>query len=283
MSPFPRPIPALLLLCLLSAGCVDRTVQGPPGNTFAFSDSENVYVVDTGRKLLKQVVGGGYGQARLSPDRTRLACVYVNDFYITVYDLTPSLDPDGRPKQVYNAQALSSEGSQGKCYFPTWSADGNRFYFLNRNHLVVYDYQEQHTTVVFDFPENQSAGPSYTEGNMAFSKDGGALYCMLQAGDQLAFWRVDPGINQGTQVGSMAASALPDFAFPPDLPEDLIETLFGSKEDPVLGPVPSPDGRYYFYPVDEKGFLAKQVLEGYDRTQKTKFDVVNLGLSIYSK
>lgn len=213
-----------------------------------------------------------------------MACVYLNDFYITIFDLDGNFDVDGKPKTIYNTQAQSSGSGLSKSDYPTWSTDGNKLYFINANHLVVYDYQEKHTTVLFDFPENQKGGWSYESGNMALSKNGDALYCMLSDGpEKFAFWKVDLGSDQGNLVTSATRESVLSFNFSPDLPDELIEALFGSKENPVLGPVHSADDRYYFYLVNEKGFLAKHLLMAYDKTQKTRSEVVTLETSIYSK
>ena len=93
---------------------------------------------------------------------------------------------------------------------------------------------------------------------------------------------MNPSANQGTQVASASPSPLTDFKFLSDLPEGFVESLFGSGDNPVLGPVHSPDYHYYFYFQKDHGFLAKQRMEAYDSSTKEKFDVVTLTTSLYS-
>jgi hypothetical protein len=166
---------------------------------------------------------------------------------------------------------------------PVWSPDSQKLYFLNLNRLIVYDYQEKQTDSLFEFPENQSGGQANDNGNMKLSKDGDSLYCMLSEGtDKLAFWTVNLSSHQGTQVGETGRDLLSDFKFPSELPDEVVESLFGSRENPVLGPALSLDHRYFFYFQKDQGFLAKQRIEGYDRVTKEKFDVATLGTSLYS-
>jgi len=272
-----------LLAATLLIGCSDSAPPpGLPPAITAFADSENIYYLDTQKNLLKQIMNGGYHQARLSPDKTKVACVYENDIFATIISLNGNLEVEGKPKTVYNSQALSSGTGQGKSYYPTWSADGNKLFFINTNHLVAYDYTEKHTTILFDFPETQSAGLLPESGNMALSKDGSALYCMLGQGtDKYAFWRIDASGSQESQLGVGHKSSVSGFHFPAELSDECIETLFGSREKPVWDPAVSNDGRYYFYVESETGPLAKRLLKGYDRTQKTGFDVLNLGTTLF--
>lgn len=285
MSRFPNRFTFLLTLFLALAGCSDTpSIKGPANTIIAFSNNENVYVLNTDKGLLKTLIGDGYYQARISPDKTRVACIYLNDFYITILNLDGNFDVDGKPKQVYNTQAQSSGSGLSHSHYPTWSVDGNKLYFTNANHLVVYDYQEKHTTVLFDFPENQTGGWSYESGNMALSKGGDALYCMLSDGpEKFAFWKIDLNTNQGSLVTSATRESVLSFSFSPGFPDELIEALFGSRENPVLGPIHSSDDRYFFYVDNEKGFLAKHLLMVYDKTLKTRSEVVTLETSLYSK
>jgi hypothetical protein len=166
---------------------------------------------------------------------------------------------------------------------PVWSPDGQKLYFLNLNHLIVYDYQEQKTTSLFDFPDNQSAGQSNDTGIMRLSKEGDSLDCLLSEGqDKLALWSVSTSSNQGAPVAETSRDLLTNFKFPPECPGDVIDNLFGSKENPVLGPIHSPDRRYYFYFQKGQGFLARHGINGYDRNTREKFEVATLGTSLYA-
>jgi hypothetical protein len=280
---FAKYIP-LVLFIPLSAYSDDSPVKGPSSVTFAFAYDESVYVINADGTGQKRLIGGGYSQPQLSPDKSKIACVYEGDFYVTVLNLDKNLDLDGKPKTIYNSQALPSGSDLSKAFYPTWSSDGNKLYFLNSNHLVQYDYPAKNTTTVFDFPENESGGPSYQDGNMVLSKDGGALYCMLSEGkDKSVFWEINLVSGQGSQMATCDRASLAGFTFPSQLSGGFIEALFGSRENPCLGPVHCSDDDYFFYVQDEKGFWARHWLEGYDKTKKIKFDVVTLGRSIYSK
>ena len=271
-----------LLAFPLLTGCADKVpLPGLPPAVTAISQDGAIYILDTQKALLKQAVSSGFFQARLSPDKTKVACIHEGDFFISIFDLGSDGDFVNKPKTVYNTQALSTEGSQGKAYYPTWSADGNKFYFLNTNHLVLYDYQEKRTTVLFDFPDSQSGGTDPESGDMALSRDGNSLYLRLGQGDKVAFWRVDVSGAFESQLALGDKSAVSQFHFPAELSDECLETLFGSKEDPVLDPAVSGDGKYYFYVEKGTGFLAKNLLKGYDRKKKVAFDVATLGTALF--
>ncbi len=274
-----------LLSLLLFAGCVSDTQgKGPRDVFFAYGNGDGVYVISGDGSVNKKVIGGYYYQAVLSPDKTKLACVHDKDFQITIFNLDGNFESQDKPKMAFNSQAAVQGNQFSTVCCPAWSSDSQKLYFLNSNHLIVYDYQEKKTTSLYDFPEGQSGGQTYDQGNMQWSKDGDLLYCMLSGGtDKLAFWAVSPGANQGTPTALTSRDLISDFKFLPELPSGTIESLYGSNENPVLGPIHSPDYRYYFYFKKEQGFLAQQRIEGYDRTTKEKFDVVTLETSLYSK
>jgi hypothetical protein len=273
-----------LLFLLLFVGCTDNAPgKGPQDVFFAYGNGDGIYVINGDGSVNKKVIGGYYYQASLSPDKTKVACVHDKDFQITIFNLDGNFESQGKPKMVVNSQAASQGSQFATVCCPAWSSDSQKLYFLSSNHLIVYDYQERKTTSLFDFPEGQSGGQTCDKGNTQWSRDGGLLYCMLSEGaDKLDFWEVNPGANQGTQVASASPSLLTDFKLPSDLPEVVVENIFGSNDNPVLGPLHSPDHRYYFYFQKDHGFLAKQRIEGYDRTTKEKFDVVTLTTSLYS-
>jgi hypothetical protein len=70
--------------------------------------------------------------------------------------------------------------------------------------------------------------------------------------------------------------------FPPEMPEDVIEAFFGSRENPALGSIPTPDRRFYFYFFKDRGPLAKYGLKGYNRETRETFTVADLGTSFFS-
>jgi len=272
-----------LLPFLSLAGCSKPAPEAslPPFVT-VFNEGGALYFLDSQKNLLTEPMSNGFIQARLSPDKGKVACINPGDFYISIFDLDPQGEFAGKPKTVYNSQQLAQTGGQGKAFYPTWSADGNRFFFLNENRLVVYDYQEKKTTVLFDFPENQGGGVDPKSGNMALSRDGGSLYLMLSQGaDKLAFWRVDASGSSESQLTLADRPAIEAFRFPGELSDECIQTLFGSKEAPVWDPAFSSDRRYYFYMEKGSGFMAKDLLKGYDRDQKLKFDVATMGTTLF--
>ena len=275
----------LVLSLLLFAGCAgDTPGKGPHDVFFAYGNGDGVYVIKGDGSVNQKVIGGAYYQPVLSPDKTKLACVYDNDFQITIFNLDGNFESQGKPKMVFNSQAAAQGNQFSTVCCPAWSPDSQKLYFLNSNHLIVYDYQEKKTMSLYDFPEGQSGGQTCDKGNMQWSKDSDMLDCMLSGGaDKLAFWTVSPGPSQGTPTALISRDWIANFKFPAELPAQAIEDLFGSSENPVLGPIHSPDHRYYFYFKKEQGFLAKQLIEGYDRTTKEKFDVVTLGTSLYAK
>jgi len=273
------------LVLLLVSGCGDSSPgKGPREVLFAYGNGDGIYVLNGDGSLKKEVIGGSYYQAVLSPDKTKIACVYDKDFQVTIFYLDGSFESQGKPKTVFNSQALSQGSKMTPVCCPVWSLDGQKIYFLNLNHLIAYDYQEKKTTSLFDFPDNQSGGQTDEKGNMKLSKDGGSLYCLLsEATGKLAIWTFNLRDNQAVPISSCDCDSLLQLRFPVEIPDDAVENLFGSRENPVLGPVYSSDHRYYFYSPKEQGFWAKQRIEGYDRTIKEKFDVVTLNTSIYSK
>lgn len=257
--------------------------KGPHDVFFAYGNGDGIYVINGDGSTHQKVIGGSYYQAVLSPDKTKVACVYDKDFQITIFNLDGNFESQGKPKTVFNSQA-SSQGSQfAPLCCPVWSSDGQKLYFLNSNHLIVYDYQEMKTTSLFDFPEGLSGGQTYDKGNMQWSQAGDLLDCMLGNGTgKLSFWEVNPSVNQGSPVASGDPGLLADLNLPADWPEGVVESLFGSADDPALGPIHSLDHRYYFYFQQDQGFLAKRRIKGYDRMAKEKFDVVTLGTSLYA-
>ena len=275
----------LFLVLFQSFGCSsDVPGKGPKDAVFAFANGDGIYVVSGDGSLNHKVTGGYYYQAVLSPDKTKIACVYDKDFQITIFTVDGNFDTQLKPKTVYNSQALSQGSKMTSVACPAWSTDGQKLYFLNLNHLIVYDYHAQKTTSLFDFPDNQSEGQTDETGILRLSQDGGTLDGMLTEGqDKLAFWTVSTESNQGTPVAETGRDLLSTFKFPAEMPEELIANLFGSKENPVLGPIASADHRYYFYFKKGSGFWAQDKIEGYDRTTKEKFDVAVLGTSLYAQ
>jgi hypothetical protein len=249
---------------------------------FAYGNGEGIYLLSGDGSLNKKVIGGYYYQPALSPDGTKIACVYDKSFQITIFNLDANRDLVGQPKNVYNSQAYSQESKPTPASCPVWSLDGQKLYFLNQNHLILYDYQLMRTTSLFDFPENQTGGQTQESGNMKLSKEGDSLFCMMSEGeDKLDFWTVNLSANQGTQVAGICRALLSDFKFPPEISGDVLENLFGSAENPAWGPIPSPDRRYFFYFRRDPGFPGKKRIEGFDRTTKEKFDVATLGYSLF--
>lgn len=272
------PLGLWLVLTLLG-GCGKPAPEqkGPSDAIFACAYGDGIYVLSGDGSLKKQIIPGLYYEAALSPDKTKIAYVYEDDFHVTVFDLDKNFEVLGKPKFILNSQAVSSGNGFTGVFYPTWSLDGQRIYFLNANHLVVYDYGEQQTHVITDFPDNQSGGRRYENGNMELSKDGSTLYCQLSEGaDKYAFWSINLGSNQAVSLGSGDRGSILDFQIPAELPDDAVEALFGSKENPVLGPIHSVDGRYYFYLHKKENFLSSNRVEGYDKLNKTKLDVSSL-------
>ena len=70
-------------------------------------------------------------------------------------------------------------------------------------------------------------------------------------------------------------------ALPQKLDEEVIETLFGSREFPVLAPQFSKDRRFYFYYMWQEGFLAKWWIGGYDTARNKPFVVKTLHRRLY--
>ena len=267
---------AFFLTVLLLSGCGGHAPSpGPADVRFVFADGGNIYAVNGDGSGQKKIVGGGYGQVSLSPDKTRMACVYEGDFYISVFNLNQDFETEGRPRSINDLQAVSNGEGFGKAFYPTWSPDGNKIYFLSANHLVVYDYQASHTTSLVDFPGNQSGGFRYEQGNLGLSKDGGTLYALLGDGSgHFSFWSVNLVTNQAVHLEDVSQDDLFQFKFPSSVPGEAVEALFGSPENPAFGPAVTPDGRYFFYLEKESGFFgAQHRLEGYDRVQKKKFDL----------
>lgn len=271
-----------LLVLFLISGCSDNPAgKGPKDFLFAYGNGDGLYLIRGDGTLKQQVIGGAYYQPALSPDKTKVACVYDKDFQVTVFTLDENYGSHLKPKTIHNAQALSQGSKMTSVACPVWSADGQKIFFLNLNHLIVYDYQEQKTTSLFDFPDSQSAGQTPDSGRMALSRDGGTLYVMLSEGQgKLAFWTASTGSGQASPSATVSRDQLSTFKFPAEMSGDLIENLFGSRENPVLGPISSTDHRYYFYFEKGTGLLAQNKVKGYDRTTKETFEVAVLGTSL---
>ena len=274
----------LFFLTLLPVfGCANHSSgKGPRDVVFAYANGDGIYVLSGDGSINKKIIGGAYFQAALSPDRTKLACVYDQDFQITIFNLDSNFESQGRPKTVFNSQAQSQGDSNTRVCCPTWSSDSQKFYFINLNHLIVYDYGEKKTTFLFDFPESQSGGQYPETGNMKLSKNGDTLNCLLnESGDKWAFWDINLSSMQGTLVGNPGKYAFLEGRIPPDLPEEIVENFFGSRENRVLGPIHSADHHYYFYYHKDEGYLAWHGILGYNRETKEKFDVFSFGTTLF--
>jgi hypothetical protein len=271
-------------LLLIAAGCAEQTPGKGPAEVFlAFAKGDGIYILNGNGATRQKVIGGYYYQAVLSPDKTKVACVEDKDFQVTIFDLNEKFESRGRPKTIFNSQALSQGSKMSPVGCPLWSLDGQKIYFLNQNHLIVYDYQEKKTTSLFDFPDNQTGGQTDETGILRLSRGEDTLFAMLSSGkDRLIFWSIKLGDNQGTQVASVPGDSISEPRIPPELSEEMAEAFFGAKENPHLAPIYSPDHRYYFYYKKDSGFLAKERIEGYDKVSKEKFDVSTLSTSLYS-
>lgn len=72
MSRFPNRFTFFLTFFLALAGCSDTPpIKGPANTIIAFSNNENVYVLNTDKGLLKTLIGDGYYQARISRTKPR--------------------------------------------------------------------------------------------------------------------------------------------------------------------------------------------------------------------
>ncbi|GEM_PF-6910805 len=272
----PKPLLLLPLLGLLAAGCSSPPPSLAPADmVFALADHGSIYLVHGDGSGPKQLIGGGWAQATLSPDKTKIACVQPGDFHITIFNLNAQYDLDGKPKTVYNADSLQAMGEFGTACSPLWSQDGNKIYFLNENHLVVYDYQEKHTSVLADFPEEQSG----TELSHCFPKEGNNLYAFTHDRDNfVTLWSIDLSTNQAVSIESFNQAFYVTHRFPTPPPDDAYLTLYGSKENPVSEPVIPPGDRFYFYSdKKESTFESDRIIAGYDRTQNLKFEVLTVG------
>lgn len=271
--PFLISLSLLLPFCL--AGCGDSTpspgASAVPSDTlFAMSDSGTIYLVHGNGGDPQRVIGGGYNQATLSPDRTKIACVHPGDFYITVYSLNAQGEPEGKPKAIYNFDALHTQGEVGNACCPLWSPDGNKIYFMNQSYLAVYDYQARKTSILLDLPEGETGD----ELSHIFPKDGNTLYAVTHDwGGLKTIWSIDLGNNQATSIVSVQSGYYQSFQFPPDsVPVEAYQALYGSKEHPVLEPVIPSGDRFYFYPgKKESTFETAYLALGYDKTQNSQF------------
>jgi len=268
----------LVLAPLLTPGCGGPSSSPaasivPPDVLFTLPYDGSIYLVHGDGSAQKELIGGGYSQAALSPDKTKIACVKPDDFVVTVFDLNAQSEIEGKPKSISNSNALHATGEFGKAFSPLWSSDGKKIYFLNNNHLVCYDYDLQHTTVLLDFPEDQLDGVLSRR-----PPDGGALYAATQdKNDLFTLWSVDLGANQAVSIAVLDKESFSSLRLPPTLSDEAVQALFGSRENPVPDPVIIPGDRFYFYLAQSgASLLTKHWVEGYDRTQKLKFEVITL-------
>lgn len=269
-----------------TGGCGDNALpRGSQDAVFVYTYGGDIYLTRGDGTGLHRIIGSDYIQASLSPDKSEIACVYQGDFYITLLPLDPDFEVNGKPRSIHNFQATDEAGKFPKSFYPVWSSDGHKLYFLNANHLVVYDDQARQTTVLYDFPASQSGGPSGGDGNMNLSGDGRTLYCMLSDGtSQVAFWSFDLSSNAPASIASLDREAFSRFAFPDSFPDEAVEALFGSKANPVLSPFfCAGDQRYYAYIRESKDLWSRVWLEGYDRQGKNKFEAATLGRSLNFK
>ena len=271
----------LVLVSFLTAGCDSVPPSlAPPDLSIAYSDGGTIYLVHGDGSGQKRVIGGGFGQATLSPDGTRIACVNPGDFYITVFKLDAQGELDGKAKTIYNSDAMHAVGGMGKSWSPLWSPDGNRIYFLNQNFLVCYDYQAQRTAVVAQFPEDQYGN----ELSHCFPKEGNTLYAVTHdMTGMYSIWSLDLVGGQAVSLATIDPDQYQRFQLPDGLPEGVYLTLFGSKENPVSEPVIPPGDRFYFYPRTKKGHFENcRILAGYDKVQRAKFEVTTIETHFHS-
>src|SRR5580692_975603 len=84
---------------LLFAGCMDNTPgKGPNDVIFAYGNGNGIYIINGDGSVNKKVIGGYYYQAVLSPDKTKVACVYDKDFQITIFNLDGNFESQDKPK-----------------------------------------------------------------------------------------------------------------------------------------------------------------------------------------
>jgi hypothetical protein len=75
-----------LPILLFISGCGgDSPGKGPADVFFGYGNGDGIYALTGDGSLNKKVIGGYYYQAALSPDKTKIACVYDKDFHVTIF------------------------------------------------------------------------------------------------------------------------------------------------------------------------------------------------------
>jgi hypothetical protein len=131
---------------------------------------------------------------------------------------------------------------------------------------------------------------------MRWSKDGLRLYLRVR-NTNVERQQTNPGLMELWKLGEIETSsgsfswhqnASFNFLYSRIFPKSTkvqespaIVTLFGSVENPVLRPIWSPDGRYYFYETRREGFVAKGWIERYDTATKQSKPVKTLWWAPY--
>jgi hypothetical protein len=176
---------------------------------------------------------------------------------------------------------------------PVWSPDGGRIAFLVGRDVAVMDVQTKTILRRISTRAGSAAAPAEVRhGFLRWSQDGKQVFI---GGGGTGVWNVVSdeirwtsdyagmdfiygeyrGRSHRNPDGSYHASyeKLPDSPF--------VAPLFGSIDHPVVEPVWSQAGRYYFYRRAREGFGARGWIEGYDVVKKRTFTVRTLWWAPY--
>jgi hypothetical protein len=289
---------AALILAVIATGCLH--IAGLPAEKFIYEDRLDIYTIDLDgqnvERILEKVetrsgvdaherLHDVYFQPSLAPEGRRFVCIRFRN-YSPYRHNDPALNDlqsreiviasltGGSAQVLYRVsqrESLAASPPLRALSGPIWSRDGQNILFLDGNRLMSVgkdggDPQELARlpagTGAFEAPEHSVR--SYVR----LSAEGGIIFALTGGpGGPHSAWRIDPVSSHVTRLwrGRLGREVGRVEHVPPELDEETVAALFGSRELPVFGPRFSSDRRFYFFVKLDYGWISKVWIGGYDR------------------
>jgi hypothetical protein len=179
----------------------------------------------------------------------------------------------------------------GALVSPIFIDDSSKVVFLYGKKLVLVDSEGKSKPItICEIPNNIDIA----KGDYIREGSGGVVYAVFGSSkkkDNLLFdikdvWEVDLLRKKSKLVQSGALYFGNNGEVKKDevtgyLSKETCHICFGSAEHPVLEPIESKSGKYYFWDEKREGFMAKRFIGGYDRVNKKLINIYTVWRHIY--
>jgi hypothetical protein len=174
---------------------------------------------------------------------------------------------------------------------PVWAADSARVYFGADHRVWAYALGASAPEPIVEIPAD-FYGDFRLRGYLRLSRGGAALFALLERRNPSfatydVIVRIDLADRTVTPLwtGKLSHGSVFEVDRPlsREIGSEVGGTLFGSRERPVYAPLPSEDGRFYFFRRHEMGLFGRRWVAGYDRVTRREFEVRTMWRALFWK